>query len=181
MYLLLISHQFSVHWYVAFLTLCSSVASCTLLTQPWPDRHRHIHRHTHHPLRPASHSTTVCFIQLFGAQLLPPVTSTPPDCLLFVTFLWLPRFSPFLLSVSIGGHGLGKPSEPFYHVEDLLCCLFFLSMEDSGTGFQQDIPSFCFSSFHFPRSFISPSISSYASSLITACLHFYFILDKLMD
>lgn len=65
-----------------------------------------------------------------------PAPPPPPDCLLFVTFFFSRSPASHLLSVSIGGHGLGKPTEQLQNVEELLFSYFSVSMEDGGTSYQ---------------------------------------------
>lgn len=112
--------------YLIFHALLCCVPHAVLLSYTRPDPS---------PLSPPSLHTPpspFVFIQVFGAQLLPPTTPTP-TWLSFIChfFFSLPCFSPFLLSVSIGGHGLGKPTQRPQNIEELLW-LFFLSCQHGG-------------------------------------------------
>lgn len=108
--------------------LCSSRCA-PQLHFPWPKSL--LHTHTQTPT-----STTTCFTllhhHLFSSKWLKHSNCLPPPpphltvFYLSLFFFSLPCFSPFLLSVSIGGHGLGKPTERLQNVEELLqlSCLF---------------------------------------------------------
>lgn len=76
-HLLLISHYFSMHWYVVFLTLCSSVTlpppCCTHTTHTPPSSL------LHDPPSPFVFHPSVW-------SYCHPAPPPPPDCLLFVTF-----------------------------------------------------------------------------------------------
>lgn len=172
-YLLLMSHFF-MHCHVVFLTLCSSV---TLSLTQVPATHTHTDPPT---------TTTTCFTllhhHLFSSKWLKHSNCLPPPpphltvFYLSLFFFLLPCFSPFLLSVSIGGHGLGKPTERLQNVEELvqLSCLFC----QHGVRWHQ--LSICYAilypSLYFFFSCSSlchtlfPLISSLTPTLITVCL-----------
>ena len=127
-YLLLI-----LHFFFHALLCCVSHAVLLSYTPPHlsslPHTHTHIYTYTHTHTHSLLHTPPSPFVFkcLEHSDCLPP-PPPPPDCLFIchLCFLSLPCFSPFLLSVSIGGHGLGKPSERLCHVEELLF-LFFLT------------------------------------------------------
>lgn len=76
---------FSCTWYVVFFTLCSWVTSTP---RPSPPLHTYIYPPLPLPRFTLHHHGLFSFHKVFGAQLLPPTTPTPPDCLLFVTFFF---------------------------------------------------------------------------------------------
>lgn len=111
--------SFFMHCCVVLLTLCSSV--------------------TRVPTVPALHSTiTILFSsKCLEHSLLPPSTPTPTWLSFICHFFFSRSPASHLLSVSIGGHGLGKPTERLQNVEELL--LFFLLCQHGGWWHQLSI------------------------------------------
>lgn len=165
-----------------FHALSCCVPHAVLLSYTFPDpSSRYTHTHTDPPT-----TTTTCFTllhhHLFSSKWLKHSNCLPPPpphltvFYLSLFFFLLPCFSPFLLSVSIGGHGLGKPTEQLQNVEELvqLSCLFC----QHGVRWHQ--LSICYAilypSLYFFFSCSSlchtlfPLISSLTSTLITVCL-----------
>lgn len=105
---------------------------CTPLRHPLLAPFPELHTHTFMPPTPPSllHTPSSRFVLkcLEHSYCLPP---PPPHLTVFYLslFFLLRCFSPFLLSVSIGGHGLGKPNEWLFV---LLYCFLFIFCEHGG-------------------------------------------------
>lgn len=111
------------------LLLISNVSCIAVLLSYCPPDPSPCRRHTQTPPHPASHSTiTICFHPSVWSTVIASPHPHPHLTVFYLSlFFSLPCFSPFLLSVSIGGHGLGKPTEQLQNVEELLQLSFFLS------------------------------------------------------
>lgn len=113
--------------------------------------------------------------QVFGAQFI--ASQHPrPHLTVFCHFFFSRSPASHLLSVSIGGHGLGKPTEQLQNVEEL----FLLFCQHGGWGHQLSVEYPILSLFS-PLIVLSPilfpSLLIFISSLLTVCLvslsHFF--------